>query len=802
MTTSDTVVQEGIFVGANKQSLVSDYHFEDEVVAFGAGTMIAMWKPLTENRRGVYDTYKKHTGEVTVVRFVQKTPYLISAAEDGIINLWRKQGTRYEHMRSLEFHQLSVTCLSVISADIFVSGSADGCIAVWKKDEEKEDWAVIHEFTVKNNFYPLTLALQDIGDEGEYVLAIGGTDVKVYLYSFILASDSMLVLNFTPCASLSGHEDWIKCLSWVQEQSQDSYLLASGSQDRYVRLWRLKLNDTDPDDRDSLKLVLLSNKKYRISIGDRDNASICFDALIMGHDDWVSDLRWHPSYYYGSDKVLRLLTSTADTALMIWEMDEESGIWCCVSRLGELSIKGALTATGASGGFWSCLWFRGPNGEEYIIANGKTGSFRMYSSSDSEKKTWVPSLGITGPMRESTDIVWSPGGDYVMSTSLDQTTRLFAPWRVNKEVTWHEFARPQIHGYDMICLDNINLTKFVSGGDEKILRVFEMTNSIRGHLAKFADIKVDTFDEALPDSAALPVLGLSNKAANDQLEAGQAHEDSPNDDGNDPINDVLEELNTPPLEDYLQRYTLFPEVEKLYGHGYEITCCATSPDGKLIASACRSNNARHSVIRLFNVENDYLQCKDTLKGHNLSITSLEFSADGKHLMAVSRDRLFSLWKRVGDTEFELVRLQEKAHSRIVWDCSWAPTTQYGSFVFTCARDKQVKLWEIKENEVSIVASIKLRSAVTSIDCLKYIVSHGRVHLVAGFDDGLISFLTTDLSKHEKEILVDFEFDTAITPADKITKVKFSPKLISGRIHLACTSVDHSVRLYSICYQEL
>lgn len=54
-------------------------------------------------------------------------------------------------------------------------------------------------------------------------------------------------------------------------------------------------------------------------------------------------------------------------------------------------------------------------------------------------------------------------------------------------------------------------------------------------------------------------------------------------------------FDLPPVEEYLQRYTLFPELEKLYGHGYEISCCATSPDGKLIASACRSNNAKHAV---------------------------------------------------------------------------------------------------------------------------------------------------------------------------------------------------------------
>lgn len=51
--------------------------------------------------------------------------------------------------------------------------------------------------------------------------------------------------------------------------------------------------------------------------------------------------------------------------------------------------------------------------------------------------------------------------------------------------TWHEISRPQIHGYDMQCLATVGRFQFVSGADEKVLRVFQAP---RNFVENFANI--------------------------------------------------------------------------------------------------------------------------------------------------------------------------------------------------------------------------------------------------------------------------------------------------------------------------
>lgn len=776
------VQQEAVFAGANKQSYVADYNQANGEVAFGAANNVAVWNPLSSSHKGVYATLKQHTKEVTGVVFLQGTPYFVSVAEDGLICVWQKGASQFLLHQKIDFHTNSITCLTAFGDSMFATGAADGFIALWGFDTSSQEFKQLHSFKVKFNYYPLALALQEVDSKGNYVLAIGGTSNQVNIYSFLYNHNT--VSEFGQKAVMTGHEDWVKNLSFVTLQKHSSYFLASGGQDRYIRLWRLRLNNAiDDSDEDELKLTLLSNKQYKFNL-EGGRAAFNFEALIMGHDDWITGLQWHPSYTSSDmgEKKLQLLSSSADTGLMVWEMDEQSGIWCCVNRLGELSIKGASTATGSSGGFWSCLWFYDKSsGSQYILANGKTGSFRVYRSIDEEAKTFESTLGVTGAIKEVTDLVWAHNGEYFTATSLDQTSRLYAPWK--QHGTWHEFARPQIHGYDMICMDNISSTKFVSGGDEKILRVFEMTNSINKLLKNLCDIDIGNEAEALPQAASLPVLGLSNKAGN---EADTENKEEEEGDEGDEEEDTLASLTIPPLEDHLQRYTLFPEIEKLYGHGYEITCCAASPSGTLIASACRSNSAKHAVIRLYNVSKDFQQCEAVLPGHTLTITRMAFSPDGKYLLSVSRDRSFILWRVADEKEgkFELVQAKEKAHTRIIWDCCWIAD----NYFVTGSRDKQVKVWQVKDT-VELAASIKVSEAVTSL------ASHATT-VAVGLESGGIQLLSVALGPDTK-INPKHTFDDYITPSLRVSKLSFSKIVKHNRLMLAVGSNDTSVRVYSI-----
>lgn len=144
--TNSEVAQEAIFIGANKQNYVSDYNPENNIVAFGAANTVALWKPLDSNNNGVYYTLKKHTQEVTGVKFLPNSPYLVSIGEDHIVNVWKQNGNLYEYSQSLTEHSHSVTCIAVINEKVFITGGADHQIIIWVFDEQSGEFKLGENF--------------------------------------------------------------------------------------------------------------------------------------------------------------------------------------------------------------------------------------------------------------------------------------------------------------------------------------------------------------------------------------------------------------------------------------------------------------------------------------------------------------------------------------------------------------------------------------------------------------------------------------------------------------------------------
>ncbi|KAI9885703.1 MAG: hypothetical protein M1823_002519 [Watsoniomyces obsoletus] len=759
-----------IAVGGNRHPCAAAWDRLSGLVAYGADRNIALWDPLGSDKQGIRALLAGHSDKVNAVAFYNvaslKEPLILSGSVDKTIRVWRINRSHLELSGTVCVVSDSDATINTIAVEphsgIFASGSADATIRI-RKIEINSDGGVmvslLQKISLTPRFFPLALSLSCLGGPSStLILAAGGTKNIVQVF---VAESGEDTAQFELCATLTGHEGWIRSLCFTSEKEDEEadadLILASASQDKYIRLWRVHQGgDLPPAATASVDPALgilgksLSNKAHRFR-ADEKEYSVTFEALLLGHDDWIYTVSWFQS----GDK-LQLLSASADSSLAVWESEKSSGVWVCRARLGEISgLKGATTATGSTGGYWIGLW--SPTGES-VISLGRTGGWRQWHYQPNEDR-WVQDTAVSGHVREVTGIAWARDGSYLLSTSSDQTTRLFAEWKRDALKSWHEFSRPQIHGYDLNCIDMLDSTKFVSGADEKLLRVFEQPKSVAGMLQRLCGIEAPA--QMMPDAASIPVLGLSNKATANEVEdeppgveteiTKDAEEEStslasPAAPSQNPILDLAH----PPTEDHLARHTLWPESEKLYGHGYEISALACSHDGKLVATACRASSEKHAVIRIYETY-EWRQVEPPLTAHSLTVTRLRFSDDDRYLLSVGRDRQWTIFQRDNGKEpkrYSKISCDPKAHFRMILDAAWMPVLDGRRTFVTVGRDKFAKIWQFSEtaaDDVVCKGSLPASCPVTSVDCLPRPTTEAEekilVHIALGFENGSLQVLS-------------------------------------------------------------
>lgn len=794
---------EALFTGGNRQPASAAWH--DATVAFGAGCNIALWSPDDKQSRGVRTLLRGHIGTVNAVKFLHneetKCSYIISGSADKTVRLWKPcdESNIYDEVACLQEHTASINTIAVSGdQNTFVSGAADGTVRTWRLAIVKNmaKVSLVQTLTMSPHFIPMAIAIVTL-HKGMLALAVAGTTANIHI--FTTTND-----HFTPAAVLAGHEGWIRSLDFVHETSapDSDILLASASQDKYIRLWRIHLGSdlpamraADNEDPFSAESKTMTNKAYYIG-DDNNKHSITFEALLVGHEDWIYSASWQTDRH----TAIRLLTASADNSLSIWEREENSGLWVATARLGEISAqKGSTSATGSVGGFWNGLWK--PDGTQ-VICLGRTGSWRRWTH-DRDQDQWMQSIGVSGHVKEVKSIAWASDGSHLLSTGSDQTTRLFAQWTQKRDDSWHEMTRPQIHGYDLNCIAAVGARQFVSGADEKLLRVFRQPRTVANMLSTLTGASSVGID-AFPESANVPVLGLSNKAINLTETSEDAHEDDAQElAGVDeaptaPVVPILE-VTQPPTEDQLARHTLWPEHEKLYGHGYEICALAASHDAKVIATACRASSLDHAVMRLYET-NDWRELKPTLAAHTLTVTSLAFAPDDSYLLSVGRDRQWALFKRVNAQSLTYAphKSNPKGHARMILDCSWAPLSA-GIVFATAGRDKCIKIWKQANDsaEVDCVLSISHAGPVTAVAFEAS--DHAGLCLASGLEDGTIH--VSELDTQTLQLIRQTTVEGHAGPSATVNKLAWLVRnsqhdMQQGRL-LAAASDDTSVRIYRV-----
>ena len=700
----------------------------------------------------MYGLLRGHSGTVTAVKFfpnnAQNTSVILSGSADQTIRVWRSNTIScpsYACEAVLTDHAGSINCLAVLAGSpIIVSGAADGRLCVYRLGVSSRgiEAELSQSIQIVPRLFPLALSLARLGTRNSLILAIGGTKNIIQIYTLTEARNQ---LSLGLQATLGGHENWIRALDFVKTTIGEGtgLLLASASQDKYIRIWKVcqdrhhVFDFSNQNSSPSTPNRSLSNKAHRLTAADSIYL-ITFEALLSGHDDWIYSVMWAHT-----TSAVKLLSASADNSLAIWESEASSGIWISTSRMGEISAqKGSTTATGSTGGFWIGLW--SPRGD-HVVSLGRSGTWRLWKH-EKEENSWVQELGVSGHVKAVRGIVWSTDGKYILSTSSDQTTRLHAQWKRNASQSWHEFARPQIHGYDLNCIAMTSSSQFVSGADEKLLRVFDEPRAVASVLQALCGIE-SNLKEGVPEVASIPVLGLSNKGLQVDEGKGEAVEAGTKGDETRQLvalpmaSMTILSRSHPPLEDQLARQTLFPEVEKLYGHGYEIFAVGASHDGSTIATACKATSIEHAVIRLYETRG-WHELKPSLKFHTLTATCLSYSWDDRYLLSVGRDRQWAVYEKDEKipVSYQLRYSNPKGHNRMILSATWAPAS-VGRVFATAGRDKIVKIWKLQmeELEFKFETSIPTAAAATSVDFLPTLVID-QVILAVGTEDGELSVL--------------------------------------------------------------
>ncbi|GAB2297006.1 Elongator subunit elp2 [Dionaea muscipula] len=835
MAVSSCEVQR-MFIGAGCNRIVNNVSWGAcGLVAFGAQNAVAIFCP---EKAQILTTFPGHKASVNCTRWLPGSKFtfrakhlaqhfLLSGDADGAIILWELSllERKWRHVLDVpQPHKKGVTCIVGIMVSlekaICASTSSDGSVCIWEISLPSTvggdcKFSCIQSFSVGSKSM-VALSLAELpGNPGHMILAMGGLDNKIHLYSGETTG------KFVRACELKGHSDWIRSLDFslpiCENGQENTLLLVSSSQDKGIRIWKLVLRDALDDSERKRLISLASYIEGPVLVAGSASYHISLESLLIGHEDWVYSVEWQPPLFVSADSTgyyqpQSLLSASMDKTMMIWQPEKTTGIWMNVVTVGELSH----CALGFYGGHWS------PAGDA-ILAHGYGGSFHLWRNVGVDYDDWKPHKVPSGHHAVVSDIAWAKTGEFLMSVSHDQTTRIFASWSdedcPKDEYSWHEIARPQVHGHDINCVTVVQgkrSHRFVSGAEEKVARVFEAPLSFLKTLS-YATSQNSNILEGIPDDvhvlgANMSALGLSQKP----IYVHATHEtlDKNSNDGLDTLESIPDAipvtLTEPPIEEQLAWHTLWPESHKLYGHGNELFSLCCDHEGKLVASSCKAQTVSVAEIWLWLVGS--WKAVGRLQSHSLTVTQMEFSHDDNFLLAVSRDRHFSVFtiKRTGSDEIshELIARQE-AHKRIIWACCWNPCANEFA---TGSRDKMVKIWAVDGGGTSVKQLLTLptfRSGVTALSWLglDQRVSHGL--LAVGMEHGLIELWSLSRGKTEddaaavpglKAALVS-RLDPFMCHASTVQRLAWrSPQKReddSRSIQLASCGADHCVRVFAI-----
>lgn len=155
--------------------------------------------------------------------------------------------------------------------------------------------------------------------------------------------------------------------------------LASCSQDTFIRIWCIAPSAEISQNKTLIDMLSTTHKMramethFSVNGGKGPQSfSVHLESVLCGHEGWVYEVRWAPKIRNNGavTQPMKILSSSLDKTMLIWALDDSTGIWMETMRVGEVG--------GNTLGFYGSKF--SPDGQS-IIGHGYLGSFHLWNYS-------------------------------------------------------------------------------------------------------------------------------------------------------------------------------------------------------------------------------------------------------------------------------------------------------------------------------------------------------------------------------------------------------------------------------------
>jgi WD40 repeat protein len=305
-------------------------------VAFGSSSLVHVY---AVDAVKTLAALKGHSGRVNNVKFL-KTGAIVSVCSEGRVVLHHNPhylpGHEAEFLKNeeawpqwaskanYELKGKNIIQFSLLETDQFTIGvflTTESDLHILKIDQAAGKIEPLDRLVFGNN---LLESSSIFTFKGVSYMCISTSDFMVHVYRMVTPGQVNPDMNGSSLSflnSLKGHEDKVKCLASIvctDEAGQEIALVASGSKDNSIRVWRITETLTD-----SIQKEFIKKNIYKI--GDH---YVHLESNLHSHGDAVSSVQWSyiSSEQRGKEAGLVLLSSSFDFSVQVWQRETQSKV--------------------------------------------------------------------------------------------------------------------------------------------------------------------------------------------------------------------------------------------------------------------------------------------------------------------------------------------------------------------------------------------------------------------------------------------------------------------------------------------